>query len=128
MNKTHERPSRRGFLAYALIVIGLTLTAMLSIGCPPGTKTTVGISGTVSIDPHNCKENRGAPISPSSEAGIEAGAEAGATSSLVPAQVSGDLAILDCASGTVGGTIQIVFPRKQWLEILHGPAYTGPGK
>jgi hypothetical protein len=121
VNTSHERPSRRGFLAYAFIVIGLTLTAMLSVGCPPGTKTTVGISGTVKVDPQNCKENRGAsPV----EAGADAGAEAGAPSAL------GDLAVLDCASGTVGGTVQIVFPRKQWQEILSGgtPAYTGPGK
>jgi len=124
MNKTQERPSRRGFLAYALISIGLTLTAMLSMGCPPGTKTTVGISGSVNVDPQNCKENRGA-------APIVAGAEAGSDSGTAPIQAAlGDLAILDCASGTVGGTVQIVFPRKQWLEILHGgaPAYTGHGK
>lgn len=122
MNKTQERPSRRGFLAYALISIGLTLTAMLNMGCPPGTKTTVGISTAVKVDPQNCKENRGAPVQ---EAGVsDAGSEAGAPT----AQALGDLAILDCTSGSIEGTVQIVFPRKQWLEILHGPAYTGPGK
>jgi hypothetical protein len=123
VNKTHERPSRRGFLAYALLSIGTTLIVMLSTGCPTGTKTTVGISGTVKVDPQNCKENRGAPV----EAGVEAGSDSGAAS--VQAAL-GDLAILDCASGTVGGTVQIVFPRKQWQEILSGgaPVYTGPGK
>jgi len=103
--KTNERPSRRGFLSYALLVFLTTAVAVLCSACPTGTQTSVGLTGSVSVDPKNCKE-------------------------VVPdGGASASLAVLNCTSGTVGGTVQITFPRKEWSEIVGvTPPDAGPGK
>jgi hypothetical protein len=122
MMSTNERPSRRGFLLYAILTLSMTL-AMVSASCS-GSHTTVGLSGSVKVDPQNCKESRGV---------LDAGADADAAkkNDAPVLQTSGDLAVLDCLSGSVGGTVQISFPRKEWNSILAsgvGSVDAGPGK
>lgn len=87
------------FVTWAMFTIASTFTILL-LGCPPGTKSSVDL--TVQVDPEHCKEDKDVTTTP------------------------GDLALLDCT--TVGGTVHVQFPRKEWYAMRFGVPDAGPGK
>lgn len=84
-----------GFLMACIVV--------MSLGCPPGTKTSVDFTVKVSAD--LCKENKESPDSTAQQAALDCQVEAGTS-------------------------VRVLFPRREWGQMkFHDPkADPGPGK
>lgn len=102
--KTHSNMLRLAFLLASLE------GAALLLGCPPGTKTSMELGVTATVDPTHCTEVKG-------DAGLVL-------------NTSSDVA-LDCTTITGSGVVRIVFPRKSWwdIKLASSPGSDpGPGK